>query len=113
MRLQAPIQMAIASRSLAAARADEARAGQALKLTKDEVEHGIEEARAGLEAAKADLVLAEQQYTRFTGLYKVEAAPERRAQEVTQARDAARAHEKLPETKLATATADRTRVQVA
>ena len=41
---------------------------QALKLTEDEVEKGIEEAAAGVEAAKADLVLAEQEYDRFTSL---------------------------------------------
>jgi membrane fusion protein (multidrug efflux system) len=113
LRLEVPLQIAIACRTLEAAQADEARARQALKLTEAEVEHNIEEARAGLEAAKADRVLAEQQYTRFTGLYKVEAAPERRAQEVTQGRDAARAHEKLAATKLAKAIAERTRIDVA
>jgi membrane fusion protein (multidrug efflux system) len=113
LRLEVPLQIEIARRSLAAARADEARAREALKLTEDEVEHGIEEAQAGVEAAKADLVLAEQQYTRFTDLYKQEAAPQRRAQEVTQARDAALAHQKLAAAKLAKAKADRTRIEVA
>ena len=113
LRLEVPIQIEIARRSLAAAKADEARAREALKLTEDEVEHGIEEAQAGLEAAKADLVLAQQEYTRFTNLEKVDAVPLRRAQEVTQARDAAEAHRKLAATKLAKAKADRTRIEVA
>src|SRR5262245_22074873 len=89
LRLEVPIQVEIARRTLAAAQADQARAKDALKLTEDEVEKGIEEAQAGLEAAKADLVLAQQEYTRYTNLQKEEAVPLRRAQEVTEARDAA------------------------
>jgi membrane fusion protein (multidrug efflux system) len=113
LRMEVPIQIEISRRSLAAAKADEARAKQALKLTEDEVEHGIEEAKAGLEASEADLLLAQQEYTRFTNLQKEEAVPLRRAQEVTRARDAAEAHRKLAVTKLAKANADRTRIEVA
>jgi membrane fusion protein (multidrug efflux system) len=113
LRLEVPIQIDIARRSLAAAQADQARAREALKLTDDEVEKGIEEAQAGLESAKADLVLAEQEYTRYTGLYKVEAVPLKRSEEVTRSRDSARAHKKLAAAKLAKAQADRTRIEVA
>jgi membrane fusion protein (multidrug efflux system) len=113
LRLEVPIQIEIARRTLAAAQADEARARDALKLTEDEVGHGIEEAQASLAAAAADLVLAELEYTRFTELAKVEAAPPRRADQVTQARDAARAHKALAAAKLARAKADRTRIEVA
>jgi membrane fusion protein (multidrug efflux system) len=113
LRLEVPIQIEIAVRSLAVAKADEARAQQALKLTEDEVEHGIEEAQAGLDAATADLVLAQQEYTRFTNLQKEDAVALRRAQEVTRARDAAEAHRKLAATKLARAEADRTKIEVA
>src|SRR5262249_55944620 len=103
LRKEVPIQIAIARRTLATTQADEARARDALKLTQDEVGHGIEEAQAALAAAAADLVLAQQEYTRFTGLEKEQAAPLRRAQEVTRARDAARAHKKLAAAKLAKA----------
>jgi membrane fusion protein (multidrug efflux system) len=92
--------------------ADEARAKASLKLTEDEVTKGIEEAQAGLEAARADLVLAQQEYTRFTNLQKEEAVPLRRAQQVTQARDAAAANKNLAAAKLAKAEADRTRIEV-
>jgi membrane fusion protein, multidrug efflux system len=112
LRQEVPIQIDLARRGVAAAEADEARARETLKLTQDEVEKGIEEARAGLEAAQADLVLAEQEYTRYTSLQKEDAAPLRRAQEVTRARDAAAAHRKLAAAKLARAEADRTRVEV-
>jgi membrane fusion protein (multidrug efflux system) len=113
LRLEVPIQIEIAKRGLAAAQVDEARALQALKLTEDEVEHGVEEAKAGLEAATADLVLAQQEYTRYTGLEKEQAVPLKRAQEVTRTRDAAEAHRKLAATKLAKAEADRLRIEVA
>ncbi len=113
LRLEVPIQIEIASRSLAAAKADEVRAQDALKLTADEVEHGVEEAQAELEAVTADLVLAQQEYRRYTNLQKEDAVPLRRAQEVTQARDAAEAHRKLAATKLAQAQANSTQVEVA
>jgi membrane fusion protein (multidrug efflux system) len=103
LRLEVPIQIEIARRSLAAASADQARAQDGLKLTEDEVEKGIDEARAGVEAATADLVLAQQEFTRYTNLQKEQAVPLRRAQEVTQARDAAEARRKLAAAKLARA----------
>ncbi len=113
LRIEVPIQIEISRRSLAAARADESQAKQSLKLTEDDIGHGIEQAQAELEAAEADLVLAQQEYTRFTNLQKVEAVPLRRSQEATRARDAAEAHRKLAATKLAKAKADRTRIEVA
>jgi membrane fusion protein (multidrug efflux system) len=113
LRLEVPIQIEIARRSLGAARADQGKAKEELTLTDDEVGKGVEEAKAGVAAAKADLVLAEQEYTRFTELYKQEAATQRRAQEVTQSRDAARARRELAEAKLAKAIADRGRIEVA
>jgi membrane fusion protein (multidrug efflux system) len=113
LRHEVPIQIEIARRSLAAARADQARARETLTLTESEVKHGIEEARAGLESAQADLVLAQQDYTRYTNLEKEQAVPLRRAQEVTQTRDAAEAHRKLAAAKLAKAVADRTQIEVA
>jgi membrane fusion protein, multidrug efflux system len=113
LRLEVPIQIEIARRSLAAAQADQAKAKDALKLTEDEVEKGIEQAQAGLEATKADLVLAQQEYTRFTNLQKQDAVPLRRAQQVTQSRDAAEAQKNLAAAKLAKAQADRTQIEVA
>jgi membrane fusion protein (multidrug efflux system) len=113
LRQEVPIQIEIARRSFAAARADQARAKDALKLTGDEVETGIEEAQAGLRAARAELVLAQQEYRRYTGLYKEEAVPLKRSQEVTRSRDVAEAHRKLAGAKLAKAQADRMRTEVA
>jgi membrane fusion protein (multidrug efflux system) len=113
LRLEVPIQIEIARRGLAAAQADEGKAREALKLTEDDVGHGIQEAKATLEAAQADLLLAQQDYTRFTNLYRQEAVPQRRAEEVTQSRDSAEARRKVAETKLATAITNRTQIDVA
>lgn len=113
LRLEVPIEIEIAQRTVAAAKADEGKAQSSLKLTSDGVDDGIKEAQAGLEAATADLVLAQQEYQRFTALQKEDAVPLRRAQEVTQARDAAEAHRKLAATKLANAQADQTQIVVA
>jgi membrane fusion protein (multidrug efflux system) len=113
LKLEVPIQIAIAERTLAAAKADQARAKESLKLTDDQVNRGIEEARAGLESAEADLVLAEQEYKRFTRLYKQKAVPQRRSQEVTQARDSARGRRKLAKAKLDKALGDLTQIDVA
>jgi membrane fusion protein (multidrug efflux system) len=113
LRLEVPIQIEIARRTLAAAQADQAKAKEALKLTEDDVEKGIDEAKAGLAAAKADLILAEQEYTRYTTLEKEMASTLRRAQQVTQERDAAKARRDLSEAKLAKAEAARTQIDVA
>jgi membrane fusion protein (multidrug efflux system) len=113
LRLEVPIQIEIAQRTLAAAQADQAKAQDALKLTQDEVEKGIEQAEAGLDAARADLVLAQQEYARYTDLYKAEAVALKRSQEVTRARDAAEAQQKSAATKLAKAQVDRLQIEVA
>ena len=113
LRIEVPIQIEVAKRTLAAAKADHARALDALRLTKDEVEHGIEEAKATLDATSADLLLAEQEYTRFTNLEKESAAPLRKAQEVTQVRDSAQARRRVAATKLASARANQTQISVA
>src|SRR5215471_7554256 len=113
LRIEVPIQIEIARRTLAAAQADHAKAEESLKLTRDDVEKGIEEAKAGVAAAQADFLLSEQEFDRFTGLYRQEAVPLRRSQEVTRSRDAAKAYVDLSQAKLAKALASRTQVDIA
>jgi membrane fusion protein (multidrug efflux system) len=113
LRTEVPIQIAIARRTLEAAKADAGRANESLKLTVDQVEHGIEEAQALVDSAEADLLLAQQEYTRYTNLQGQNVVPLKRAQEVTQARDAAEARKKMATTKLATAQADKAKIEVA
>jgi len=113
LRVEVPIQVEIARRTLAAAEADKAKAEEGVKLTQDEVEKGIEEARAAVAASQADSVLADQEFDRFTTLFRQEAVPLRRSQEVTRSRDAAKAHVDLSEASLAKALASRTQIDIA
>src|SRR5262249_3631060 len=103
LKIDVPLQIEVSKRSEAAARADRAKADEALKLTREEVAQGIDEARAGLDASKADCTLAKQEYDRFTALAQQQAVPPRRADEVTRAHASAQAHVKLSEAKLAKA----------
>jgi membrane fusion protein (multidrug efflux system) len=112
LRLAVPLQIEEARHSLALARQEEGKAEEALKLTTDEVDRTIDEARAAVEVARAGQVLAQQEYDRFTALYKQEAVALRRSQEVTRAYDSARAEVNLAEARLAKALAARTRVAV-
>ena len=113
VRKEVPIQVEIARRTFAAASADRAKAEESLKYTIDDVEKGIDEARAGVKAANASLTLAELEYTRFTRLEQTGASTLRQQQQVTQARDSASAQVELAAAKLAKALASRTQIDVA
>lgn len=113
VKSEVPIQIEIARRSLAAAQADEAKTKEALRLTTDDVEKGILAAQAGMELAQADLLMAQQEYERFTALYQREAVPLERSQQVTRSRDVAQAQKNLAAAKLAQAEAARTQMDVA
>ena len=113
LKKEVPLQIEIARETLAAARVEEARAKDALKLTTDEVTKGIEEAQAAVEVAKANSVLAKQEYDRWTALAAQDAATKVKANEVTRAYDATKAERRLADAKLARAEAARTRIEVA
>jgi membrane fusion protein (multidrug efflux system) len=112
LRIDVPLQIEIARRTRDAARADRAKADESLKVTEDEVERGIDEAKAARDAATADLALAQIEYDRFAELFKQSAVPQRKRDEVTRARDAAAAHARLAEAKLAKAKGDRGKIEV-
>jgi membrane fusion protein (multidrug efflux system) len=113
VRKEVPIQIEIARRTAAAAVADRARAEESLRLTRDDVERGIDEARAGVKAAQASVTLAELEYARFTRLEQQGASTQQRQQQVTQSRDFASAQLELAQAKLAKALASRTQIDVA
>ncbi|MGP0063946.1 MAG: HlyD family secretion protein [Isosphaeraceae bacterium] len=113
VRKEVPIQVEIARRTFAAAKADRAKAEESLRWTTDEVDKGIDEARAGLKSAEASLTLAELEYTRFANLEQQRASPLRQKQQVTQSRDSASAQEDLAKARLAKALAARTQIDVA
>ena len=102
------------SRTLAAAEADEARAKEALKLTTDEVEHGHRRGQGRRSTPPRPTWSWPSRNTRATPTStRKTAAPLRRAQEVTRARDAAQAQRNLAAAKLAKAEAARTQIEVA
>ena len=113
VRKEVPIQIEIARRTFAAAEADRAKAEESLKLTGDDVEKGIDEARAGVKAARASLTLAELEYARFTRLEQQGASTTQRQQHVTQSRDSASAQVDLALARLSKAQASRTQIDVA
>ncbi len=113
LKVEVPLQVEIAQKTSAAAVAGLSKAKLSLKLTADDVDKAVEEAQAALDAAKADAVLAEQEFVRFTSLFKKDAVPLRRSQEVTRARDAAVAQQKAAESKLANAESNRMKIDVA
>jgi membrane fusion protein, multidrug efflux system len=113
LRVEVPIQIEIAQRTFGASKADLAKAGESVKLTRDDVDKGIDEARAGVTAAQAELVLAQQEFDRWSNLYRQDATTLRRSQEVTRSRDASRAQVTLAEARLAKALASRTQIDVA
>jgi membrane fusion protein, multidrug efflux system len=113
VRKEVPIQIEIARRTAAAALADRVRVEKSLKYTEDDVEKGIDEARAELKAARASLTLAELEYARFTRLEQQGASPPRQRDQVTQSRDSASAQVDLAEARLAKALASRTQIDVA
>src|SRR5262249_38940385 len=80
LKKEVPLQIDVAKQTLAAARTEETRAKDALKLTTDEVNKTIDEAKAAVELARANLTLAKQEYDRFTELAAQGAATKRNAQ---------------------------------
>src|SRR5439155_6199770 len=68
LRKEVPLQIDVAKQTVAAARTEEARAKDAMKLTTDEVQKTIDESEAAVALGKANLTLARQEYDRFTAL---------------------------------------------
>ena len=110
---EVPIQVELARRTLAAATIDRGKAEDSLRLTRESVDKDIDEARAGVKAAKASLTLAEQEFARFSRLAQQGASTQERQQQVTQSRDAAQAQVELAETKVAKALVSRTQIDIA
>src|SRR5262245_11172517 len=113
LRKEVPLQIEVAKRTLAAAQADQTRAEASLALTREVVNEEIKQARAALKSAEASDLLARQEYDRYNQLFREEAVPLRKQQQVTQTRDSAREELKKAEAGLARALADLRQVDVA
>ncbi len=113
LKKEVPLQVDVAHQNLAAAHTEGARAVETLKLTTDEVHKTIDEAQAAVALARANSVLAKQEFDRWTALAAQDATTTRKAQEVIRAFDAARAEKRLADARQAKAESARTRIAVA
>jgi membrane fusion protein, multidrug efflux system len=113
LRREVPIQIDIARRALEAAVVGRSKAESSLVLTEDDVEKGIDEARAGVKAAQADLLMARLDRQRYTSLGKTGAVTNREQEESIRMHDSADARLELASAKLAKAISSRTQVVVA
>ena len=113
LRREVPIQIEIAARALETAVASRAKADSTVTLTEDDVERGIDEARAGVKAARADLLVALNDRGRYMNLQKIGSVTLREQEGAIRSHDTAEARVELAEAKLAKAVASRTQVIVA
>ena len=112
LKKEVPLQIDVAQQTLLAAKTEEARAKDMLRLNTDEVIKTIDEAKAAVAVTVANLKLAKQEFDRFTELAAQDATTKRKAEEVTRTHDAALAELRLAEARLAKAEAARTRIEV-
>ncbi len=111
-RKEVPIQIEIARRTFASSESDRAKAEESLRLTVDDVDKGIDEARAELKAVQADLILALADHARISNLESRGSATRQELDQMVRSRDAARARVELGEARLAKALSSRTQVDV-
>jgi membrane fusion protein (multidrug efflux system) len=113
LRREVPIQIEMARRALETAIAGRSKAESSVVLTEDDVEKGIDEARAAMKAARADLLMAQQDRQRYVSLRSTGAVTGREQEESIRSHDSAQARLELAEAKLAKAIASRTQIVVA
>jgi membrane fusion protein, multidrug efflux system len=110
---EVPQRVTIAKLRLSIAREDEARAADALEMIRADTDSGVSAARRTVDGTKAKLVLAEQDFGRYQGLFKDRSVSERRFQEATQVHESAKADVQIAEAKLAQAEANRKQAAIA
>jgi membrane fusion protein (multidrug efflux system) len=108
-----PRRVAVAQAELSSADAacDEARA--MLKMTAQDVDKAVNEARAEAAAVQATLVNAQEEFDRYTKLFAEASAPERKLQDVTREYRMTQAKVEAARAKVERAEADREQVEIA
>jgi membrane fusion protein (multidrug efflux system) len=110
---EVPKRITIARMKLAIARQDEAKAGESLEMVTRDVDKGVLAARHAVEGARASFALAEEDYNRYSGLFKDGSVTERRYQEATKAYKTTQAEVQVAEARLGQAEATRKQVPIA
>jgi membrane fusion protein (multidrug efflux system) len=110
---EVPRRITIAQMKGAIARQDEAKAGEALEMVTRDVDKGVRAAQHAVEGARAGFVLAEEDYHRYSGLFKDGSVSERRFQEATKAYKTTQADVRVAEARLGQAEATRKQIPIA
>jgi membrane fusion protein (multidrug efflux system) len=110
---EVPKRVAISKLKEAIARDDEKKAADAVPLIRRDVEEGIRAAARGVDAAKANLLLADEDYKRYAALYEERSVSERKFQEATRNFQTARAEVQIAEARLGQAEANRKQIDIA
>jgi membrane fusion protein (multidrug efflux system) len=113
LRAQVPREIDVATKALAAARAEQARDEEHLKFITQDTEKAIQQARSELDAAQATFVLAGENYKRYTELFRQAAATQLQSQEATRTYNATQAEVKAAEAKVDRAVAGQNQVAAA
>jgi membrane fusion protein (multidrug efflux system) len=110
LQAQVPREIEVAQRALAAAKAEQARDERTLQFTTEDVEKGIHEAQSDLKAARARLVLAEEDHKRYAYLLTTGAGTQRQSQVATRTYRTSQADVRAAEARLGRAEAARKKV---
>jgi membrane fusion protein (multidrug efflux system) len=110
---EVPRRITIAEMKLAIAREDEAKAGEALAMIGRDVDEGVAAARHALEGVRASFVLAEEDFNRYSALFRDGSVTERRFQEATRGFKTAQAEVQVAEARLGQAEANRKQAGIA
>jgi membrane fusion protein (multidrug efflux system) len=113
LRQQVPQRIAAAKAKLAAARDNEKKADAAVTMLTQDVGDAVEAAERSVDAAQAAVVLADEDFSRYSALYADGSVSQRRLQEATKTHDVAQAERKIADAKLGQAEANRQRIDIA
>jgi membrane fusion protein (multidrug efflux system) len=108
-----PRKVALAEKDLAVAESLLNQAETQLKLTTQEVDQEIRQARAAVESASAVLTKSREDYDRYKKLFEEQSAPERKFQDVTRDYRMAEADHESARSKLSKAETERLQVEIA
>ena len=100
LRQQVPQRIAAAKAKLAAARDNEKKADAAVTMLTQDVGDAVEAAERSVDAAQAAVVLADEDFSRYSALYADGSVSQRRLQEATKTHDVAQAERKIADAKL-------------
>lgn len=108
-----PRRVAVAAKELASAEAAYEESHALLKMTMQDVDKAVNEAKADAAAVQAMLTNAKEEFDRYTKLFADRSAPERKLQDVTREYRAAQAKAASAQAKVERAEVDRGQVEIA